>query len=142
MLKRLLLWIFSGSLDGFSQSNYKPGEDYLLFRNDTLWCCVKSGAIWSADCKRTITDTGGPGAIRFSTGLGDPGKWHVTTPDTLRAELLLTYTTRRWGVAHARDGYVVKKDGKVIRFLDDRKRRFGPTTRLWGWIVNEEKVMP
>lgn len=107
MLKRLfLLWLFSGSLDSFSQA------------------------------EETINTSGTP---TYSRGAA----WkQPSTPDTIHAELLVTYTTRRWGVAHARDGYVVRKDGKVIRFLDDRKRRFPPNTRLWGWISNDEKVRP
>lgn len=108
MLKRLLLvWIFSGSLDGFSQ--VLPGE---LPRSE------------------------------YTLEVKDAPIQGPLTPDTLRAELLVTYTTRRWGVAHARDGYVVRKDGKVVRFLDDHKRRFPPNTRLWGWALPDEKVMP
>jgi hypothetical protein len=110
MLKRLfLLWIFSGSLDGFSQV-----PDTTIPLSEYNWSQPK------------------PSIYTYPSH----------TPDTLRAELLVTYTTRRWGVAHARDGYVVRKDGKVIRFLDDRKQRFPPNTRLWGWVVNEEKVRP
>lgn len=87
MLKRLiLLLLFSGSLDGFSQ--------------DTV--------------------------IR-------------RTPDTLRAELLLTYTTRRWGVAHARDGYVVRK-GNEIEYLDNNHKPFPPCVTVWGWVKWEDSV--
>lgn len=79
---------------------------------------------------------------KYFTGQAVPANRDVVKPDTLRAELLVTYTTRRWGVAHSRDGYVVRKDGKVIRFLDDQKRRFPPNTRLWGWIDLTEKILP
>lgn len=108
MLKRLLLiWIFSGSLDSFSQDKPEP-----LY----LW----------PDGKLSVLNPNLP----------------VINPDTLRAELLVTYTTRRWGIAHARDGYVVRKDGKVIRFLTDKKERFPPNTRLWGWVDVTEKILP
>lgn len=103
MKKLLLLFLFSGSLDGFSQDIKKPCSHNLQ------------------NCKCMIVDV---------------------SPDTLRAELLVTYTTARWSVAHCRPGYIVRKDGKVIRFLTDKKQRFPPTTRLWGWMINDEKVMP
>lgn len=99
----LLFFLFSGSLDGFSQ----------------------------------VSATTLPG-----TGVMMPIVRDVVKPDTLRAELLITYTTHRMSIAHSRDGFIVKQDGKVIRFLTDQKKRFPPTTRLWGWILCDEKVLP
>lgn len=61
------------------------------------------------------------------------------TPDTLRAKLLVTYTTRRWGIAHARDGFVVVKSGDVIAFFTDKMECFPPDTELWGWRKPDEK---
>lgn len=53
--------------------------------------------------------------------------------DTIRAELLVTFTSRRWGVAHARPGYTVKRGCEVVGYLSDRKKRFPPQVKVWGW---------
>lgn len=53
--------------------------------------------------------------------------------DTVRAELLVTFTSRRWGVAHARSGYVVKRGDEVMGYLSDRKKRFPVQVKAWGW---------
>lgn len=55
--------------------------------------------------------------------------------DTVRAELLVTFTSRRWGVAHARPGYVVKRGGEVVWYLNDHKKRFPPQVAFWGWRI-------
>lgn len=60
-------------------------------------------------------------------------------PDTLRAELLVTYTTRRWGVAHSRDGYVVRKGAEVIDYLDNNHKPFPVCVTVWGWVKWEER---
>lgn len=54
--------------------------------------------------------------------------------DTIRAELLVTFTSRRWGVAHARPGYVVMKTGEIVGYLSDRKKRFPVQVKVWGWV--------
>lgn len=62
-------------------------------------------------------------------------------PDTVRAKLLVTYTTRRWGVAHARDGFVVTKAGEVIAFFTDKMECFPPETELWKWREANKKII-
>lgn len=54
--------------------------------------------------------------------------------DTIRAELLVTFTSRRWGVAHARPGYVVKRGGEVVGYLNDRKKMWPPQVTVWRWV--------
>lgn len=67
------------------------------------------------------------------------GPQPVVKPDTLRAIVLVTYTTQRWGIAHARDGFVVVKSGEVIAFFTDKMECFPPDTELWGWRKPDEK---
>ena len=109
----LLFFLFSGSLDSFSQV-------YKIEGNNEQELVQNSDGTWSV---RTVKPV-------------------PPSPDTLRAELLITYTTHRMSIAHIRDGFIVKQDGKVVRFLTDQKKRFPPSTRLWGWILCDEKVLP
>lgn len=113
MLKRLfLLWIFSGSLDGFSQVSITtlPGDGSVIMNRP----CSHN----LPNCKCMKID--------------------VITPDTLHAELLITTTTRRWGVAHARDGYVVRK-GNEVTYLDNNHKPFPMCVTVWGWVKWEER---
>lgn len=101
----LLIWLFSGSLDSFSQD--KPEKLYLW--PDGKWSVL------------------------------DPGPPLKTTPDTLRAIVLVTLSPN--GIAHSRMGFVVISEGKRPVYLDCRKRALKLPQVGWDWRevgVNEK----
>lgn len=120
MLKHLfLLMFFSGSLDSFSQ--VKDTTQPLRQFDGSKWGEVTTAA------------TG----VKFQTGTVE---WRlpVTTPDTLRAIILVTLSPN--GIAHARMGYVVIAEGKEIVYLDCRKRALKMPQVGWGYrVVGGEK---
>lgn len=69
----------------------------------------------------------------------DRSKWttwvQVPKYDTIRAELLVTFTCRRLNIAHARVGYVVIKGGEVIGYLNDRKERWPAQVNVWSYKI-------
>lgn len=74
-------------------------------------------------------------ACRCSSGeVVQKGAAIYRTPDTLRALILVTLSTTRQGIAHARVGYVVLGGEKVI-YLDCRKRPLKLPAKGWGWEV-------
>lgn len=70
----------------------------------------------------------------------DKSKWGYAhaKPDTLRALILVTLSTTRQGIAHARVGYVVLGGEKVI-YLDCRKRPLKLPAKGWGYEVINNK---
>lgn len=113
MKKLLLLFLFSGSLDGFSQVN----ADSLLKKVDDLIArCKKMGAEMDEYEKNNLGDIGG-----------------VVKPDTLRAIVLVTLFQN--GPAHARMGYVVIQDGRKPVYLDCNKKALKLPQVGWGWEV-------
>lgn len=109
MLKRLLLiWIFSGSLDSFSQET------------KTLEYPPKP-----VDGRVYLHDIGGP--CKCSQCLAK------MKPDTIRAIILVTLSPN--GIAHARMGYVVIAEGKEVVYLDCRKRALKMPQVGWGYRV-------
>lgn len=116
MFKKLLLfWLFSGSLDSFSQVN----SDTLLNKVDALIArCKKMCAEMDAYEKNNPWLTGE--AI-------NPQK-----PDTLRAILLVTL--RENGPAVARMGFVVISEGKRPVYLDCRKKALKLPMVGWGYV--------
>lgn len=116
-MKHPLLFLLAFvDLNGFSQA-----PDTLLQQFDKIWT---SGG-------RTLTIhpgiNGEPDTLSFDIRMRP-------RYDTIRAELLVTFTSRRWGVAHARPGYVVMKTGEVVGYLSDRKKRFPVQVKVWGWV--------
>lgn len=109
-MKRLfLIWIFSGSLDSFSQDKIDTihiGGLKLIFRNDTLFNQFATGSISEKD---------------------------LTKPDTLRAICLVTLFPN--GIAHARMGFVVIEQGKRPVYLDCRKKALKIPQVGWGYEV-------
>lgn len=88
----ILIFLFSGSLDSFSQQ--LPGE--LPKSEYTLE--VKPATGYLVECCKMITK-----------------------PDTLRATLIV-YFDRGPAILHTKPGFVVRQFGKDEVYLDDRKR--------------------
>lgn len=59
--------------------------------------------------------------------------------DTLRAVMLVTLSTSRMGIAHARGGYVVMKGSEVVKYLDCRYREIKQPGVVWGWKRKNRK---
>lgn len=105
MKRLLLIWIFSGSLDGIGQDKIDTvhiGRLKLIFRNDTLY-------------------------NQFFAG---PMLKDIATTDTLRSVLLVTGKPPAF--THAVYGYCVRKNGACIGHLDSRQRLFKLPVRVWG----------
>ena len=51
--------------------------------------------------------------------------------DTVRASLLLT--RKKMTIAHNYEGHIVLNAGRVVEFLDDRKRRFKVPVIVWDY---------
>lgn len=119
MLKRLfLIWIFSGSLDSFSQDTTKLDLSKL---------------------GPAVTTTGTPYSIAYMHDFGQPCRCSQCLakmkPDTLRAICLVTLFPN--GIAHARMGFVVIEQGKEVRYLDCRKRALKLPQVGWGYrLIN------
>lgn len=110
MKKLFLLWIFSGSLDSFSQAVDTTTIDY--------YCPIHKSSSPSGRC------------WRCDLCVKDPVP---DTPDTLRAICLVTLFPN--GIAHARMGYVVIAEGKEVEYLDCRKRALKLPQAGWGYRV-------
>jgi hypothetical protein len=97
----LFLFIFSGSLDGFSQvvSTTQPLRQFDVTKlpicyHNTPDCRCNSGTV-----------------VQF----GEPA------PDTLRATLIVYYDNSP-AILHTKPGFVVRQTGKDEVYLDDRKK--------------------
>lgn len=93
-----------------------------------------SGSLDSFSQVFDLRDTAHYRPVTGVIALADPPK-----PDTLRAELLVTFTSHRWGVAHARTGYVIMQGGEVVSFLNHQRKPFPPEVSLWGWMEEKKK---
>jgi hypothetical protein len=51
--------------------------------------------------------------------------------DTVRAALLLT--RKKMTIAHNYEGHAVLNAGRVVEFLDDRKKRFKHEVTIWDY---------
>jgi hypothetical protein len=51
--------------------------------------------------------------------------------DTVRASLLLT--RKKMTIAHNYEGHAVLNAGRVVEFLDDRKKRFPAEVIVWDY---------
>jgi hypothetical protein len=106
MKRLLLIWIFSGSLDGIAQDKIdtiRIGGLKLIFRNDTLFNQFVTGEVVSTRDGRT---------------------------DTLRSILLVTGKPPAF--THAVYGYCVVRNGEHVGHLDSRGRLFKLPVRVWG----------
>jgi hypothetical protein len=61
-------------------------------------------------------------------------------PDTVRASLLMTYGHMQ--IAHNYEGYAIRQGEKITGYLDDKKRPFKASVRVWGYLVKEEGGKP
>jgi hypothetical protein len=95
MKKLLLLWIFSGSLDGFSQVDSVKIHDQWL---------------------KGYTITPGDGLVAGKLIWNDPQK-----PDTIRATLIV-YHDGEASIVHTKAGFVVFQYDKDEVYLDDKQR--------------------
>lgn len=115
-LKHLFLtWIFSGSLDSFSQVDTTQLQR-------ALHDMITSGAV-------TSTSKGN----RFISSGTLAGNATYPTPDTFRAIILVTLSPN--GIAHARMGYVVICEGKEVVYLDCRKKALKIPQVGWAYEV-------
>lgn len=100
----LLVFLFSGSLDGFSQT--VDTTQLLRQLNTTMWGCpITSGSVGSKQLQSGSVERQLP----------------VSKPDTLRATLIVYYD-RGPAILHTKPGFVVLRGGKEDVYLDDRKR--------------------
>lgn len=122
MKKLLLLSLFSGSLDGFSQVKAVtlPGQ---------------GDVFQQAELKATMNAICYHNTLTCRCGSGEVTSRGVVKPDTLRAIVLVTLFPN--GVAHSRMGFVVIQDGKRPVYLDCRKKALKMPQVGWGYeIVN------
>jgi hypothetical protein len=62
--------------------------------------------------------------------------WIVnSTPDTVRASLLLT--RGHMTIAFSYEGYAIRQGEKIIGCLDDKKRPFKVPVRVWGYLIKD-----
>ena len=105
MKKLLLIWIFSGSLDGMCQDVHPINRviepiDKGFARTPVYW----------------------PDTL-------------VTKQDTLRATLLVTYNGANMSIAHTKPGYVVRIGSHDKEFLDDRKKQIKAPVEVWKYKI-------
>jgi hypothetical protein len=99
MKRLLLLWLFSGSLDGFSQAD--TGKIDLKAQGWKVTSASDGPHLLSS---RTVT-------------------WltPVATTDTLRATLIVYYDSGP-AILHTKPGFVVRQFAKEEIYLDDKKK--------------------
>lgn len=111
MKKLFLIWLFSGSLDSFSQDTKtleyppKPIDGRMIYLHSIGQPCSCS------QCEAK------------------------NKPDTIRAILLVTLGYRQQGIAHARMGFVVISDGKRPVYLDCQKKALKLPMVGWNYQV-------
>lgn len=57
--------------------------------------------------------------------------------DTIRVSLLLT--RKKMTIAHNYEGHAVVTNGRVVEFLDDRKKRFKAQVTVWDYRLLKNK---
>jgi hypothetical protein len=123
MKRLLLIWIFSGSLDSFSQDTAKHHALPPCKHNLPNCKCLRiSEPI--ADTLPTYCNTAGVTLITYRT-------------DTTRSVLLVTGKPPAF--THAVNGYCVRKNGACVGHLDSRGRLFKLPVRVWGCEVNQNR---
>lgn len=126
MKKLLLIFFFSGSLDGFSQVDSLRKTSGTKVP-DSMWHTITRSPLpypyMTLEMYPHYTEPGG-----YSKIIDKPVR------DTVRAICLVTLGYRNLNVAHARMGFVVVEEGKRPVYLDCRKQPLKMPQVGWGYV--------